>query len=157
MPPGYNSKEAIQRLAKQPQGSWLGISGDKMRGHTEDLEIDPVKIRQKLLPGYERAQKNLQFMIGSPKTVIPKMKAILTTLRPGSLIVFNVQGPVSNKDRQTSMRLIAREVMPALKEYADSIGLVDALTKVPGKTKARVGVKRDPVSDRGLLKELGLI
>jgi hypothetical protein len=95
-------------------------------------------------------------MIGSPKTVIPKMKAILTTLRPGSLIVFNVQGPVSNKDRQTSMRLIAQEVMPALKEHADSIGLVDAITKIPGTTKARAGVKRNPVADRGLLKELGM-
>ena len=105
-----------------------------MRGQTKDeeFEIDPAKVRQKLMPGYQRAQKNLQFMIGSPKTVIPKMKAILTTLRPGSLIVFNVQGPVSNKDRQTSMRLIAQEVMPALKEHADSIGLVDAITKVPG-------------------------
>ena len=128
-----------------------------MRGQVEEVEIDPVKIRQKLLPGYERAQKNLQFMIGSPKTVIPKMKAILTTLRPGSLIVFNVQGPVSNKDRQTSMRLIAQEVMPALKEHADSIGLVDAITKPPGMTKARAGVKRNPVSDRGLLKEYGLV
>jgi alkanesulfonate monooxygenase SsuD/methylene tetrahydromethanopterin reductase-like flavin-dependent oxidoreductase (luciferase family) len=156
LPPGYNSKEAIQKLAKQPQGSWLGISGEKMRGQVEEVEIDPVKIRQKLLPGYERAQKNLQFMIGSPKTVIPKMKAILTTLRPGSLIVFNVQGPVSNKDRQTSMRLIAQEVMPALKEHADSIGLVDAITKIPGTTKARAGVKRNPVADRGLLKELGM-
>ena len=131
LPPGYNSKEAIQKLAKQPQGSWLGISGEKMRGQVEEVEIDPVKIRQKLIPGYQKAQKNLQFMIGSPKTVIPKMKAILTTLRPGSLIVFNVQGPVSNKDRQTSMRLIAQEVMPALKEHADSIGLVDAITKIP--------------------------
>ena len=96
-------------------------------------------------------------MIGSPKTVIPKMKAILTTLRPGSLIVFNVQGPVSNQDRQTSMRLLAQEVMPALKEHANSIGLVDAITKVPGTTKSRTGVKRSPVVDRGPLKEYGLV
>ena len=157
LPPGYNSKEAIQKLAKQPQGSWLGISGEKMRGQTEDIEIDPAKVRAKLIPGYQRAQKNLQFMIGSPKTVIPKMKAVLTTLRPGSLIVFNVQGPVSNADRQTSMRLLAQEVMPALKEHADSIGLVDAITKVPGTTKSRTGVKRGPVVDRGPLKEFGLV
>jgi len=122
----------------------------------EEIEIDPKKVHEKLLPGYQKAQKQLQLMIGSPKTVIPKMKAILTTLRPGSLIVFNVQGPVSNQDRQTSMRLIANEIIPVLKEYADSIGLVDAITKKPGGTKARAGVKRNPVSDRGMLKELGL-
>ena len=32
LPPGYNSKSAIRALAKQPKGSWLGVSGDKMRG-----------------------------------------------------------------------------------------------------------------------------
>ena len=57
LPPGYNSKEAIRKLAKQPQGSWLGISGEKMRGQVEEVEIDPVKIRQKLIPGYRRRRR----------------------------------------------------------------------------------------------------
>ena len=64
-------------------------------------------------------------------------------LRPGSLIIFSVQGPVSNKDRQTSMRLIAQEVMPVLKEHSKSIGLVDALERAPGSVKLRAGVSRD--------------
>ncbi len=57
LPPGYNSKEAIRKLAKQPQGSWLGISGDKMREQGEEVEIDPAAIRAKLIPGYQKAQK----------------------------------------------------------------------------------------------------
>ena len=75
LPPGYNSKEAIRKLAKQPQGSWLGISGDKMRGHAEEQEIDVEAIRQKLIPGYQKAQKQFQLIIGSPKTVLPKLKS----------------------------------------------------------------------------------
>src|SRR5216684_7891112 len=111
MPPGYNSKDAIRRMAKQPQGSWLGVSGDKLRGQSEEQEIDPEAIRQKLIPGYQKAQRALQLIIGTPKSVIPKLKAILSVLRPGALIIFSVQGPVSNEDRQISMKLIAQEVI----------------------------------------------
>jgi alkanesulfonate monooxygenase SsuD/methylene tetrahydromethanopterin reductase-like flavin-dependent oxidoreductase (luciferase family) len=156
LPPGYNSKEAIRRLAKQPQGSWLGISGDKLRGQSEERRIDPDEVHRKLEPGYKRAQEMFQLVIGNPANVTRKLKTILSVLRPGALVVFSVQGPVSNDDRQTSMRLIAREVIPALREHAQAIGLVDALERKPGSIKLRPGVKRDPVSDRGPLKELGL-
>ena len=77
--------------------------------------------------------------------------------RPPSIRpIFSVQGPVSNEDRQTSMRLIAQEVIPALKEHAKSIDLHDAFERIPGSKKLRAGVARGPVSDRGPLKELGL-
>ena len=49
---------------------------------------------------------------------MPKIKAILSVLRPGVFIMFSIQGPVGNEDRMTSMRLFAQEVMPALKEHA---------------------------------------
>ncbi len=156
LPPGYNSKEAIRRLAKQPQGSWLGVSGEKMRGHTEEQSIDPEEVHRRLEPGYKRAQQAYQLIVGNPDNVFAKLKAIIAVLRPGAVVVFNVQGPVSNQDRQTSMRLIAKEIIPRLREYADRIGLVDALERKPGQKKIQAGVKRDPVSDRGPLKELGL-
>jgi hypothetical protein len=63
---------------------------------------------------------------------------------------------VANEDRQTSMRLIAQEIIPALKEHSKSIGLLDAFERAPGSIKLRAGVSRGPVSDRGPLKELGL-
>jgi alkanesulfonate monooxygenase SsuD/methylene tetrahydromethanopterin reductase-like flavin-dependent oxidoreductase (luciferase family) len=156
LPPGYNSKDAIRRLAKQPQGSWLGVSGDKMRGHTEEIVIDPELIHKKLEPGYKRAQENLQFVIGNPANVTKKLKSIMSVLRPGAVVLFSVQGPVSNEDRQTSMRLIAQEVMPALKEHGQQIDLIDALERKPGQSKIQSGAKRIPVSDKGPLKELGL-
>ncbi|HUA32648.1 MAG TPA: LLM class flavin-dependent oxidoreductase [Candidatus Binataceae bacterium] len=159
LPPGYNSKDAIRRLAKQPQGSWLGVSGDKMRQHTEetkDTKIDIAEIHRKLEPGYKRAQENLQFVIGNPQNVTKKLKTIMSVLRPGAVVLFSVQGPVSNEDRQTSMRLIAQEVMPALKEHASQIDLVDALERHPGQSKIQSGAKRVPVSDKGPLKEIGL-
>lgn len=157
LPPGYNSKDAIRRLAKQPQGSWLGVSGDKMRGLTEEVQIDPAAVRQKLLPGYKKAQQTLQLVIGNPKSVTAKLKSIMSVLRPGAVVIFSVQGPVSNEDRMTSMRLIAQEVAPALREHARALDLYDALERVPGSIKLQAGTSRVSVADRGPLKELGLV
>ncbi|MEZ5264537.1 MAG: LLM class flavin-dependent oxidoreductase [Acidimicrobiales bacterium] len=37
LPPGYNSKDAIRRLSKQPGGSWLGVNRNKlMQAATDD-------------------------------------------------------------------------------------------------------------------------
>ncbi|MDO8435018.1 MAG: LLM class flavin-dependent oxidoreductase [Candidatus Binatus sp.] len=158
LPPGYNSKDAIRRLSHQPGGSWLGISADKLGGsrHDEEEVSDLNEVRAKLTAGYKKSQQNLQTIIGTPKTVLPKLKTLMRVLRPGVLIVFNIQGPVSNEDRMTSMRLLANEVMPAMREYADQLELPDSYTRTPGSVAFRSGTKRDPVVDRSPLAELGL-
>src|SRR5260370_16297229 len=143
-------------MAKEPQGRWLGVSGDKLRGQSEEQEIDPEAIRQKPIPGYQKAQRALQLIIGSPKNVIPKLKAILSVLRPGALIIFSVQGPVPNEDRQISMKLIAQEVIPALREHARAIDLPDALERTPATVKLNAAVTRVPVSHPRPLTALGL-
>ncbi|NOT53636.1 MAG: hypothetical protein HOP18_03430 [Deltaproteobacteria bacterium] len=98
----------------------------------------------------------MQIIIGSPKTVIPKVKTLLQVLRPGIFIFFHIQGPVRNEDRMTSMRLMAQEVIPVLREYAAEIGLTDPFERTPGSIKAYAGAHRLPVVDREPLAALGL-
>jgi alkanesulfonate monooxygenase SsuD/methylene tetrahydromethanopterin reductase-like flavin-dependent oxidoreductase (luciferase family) len=160
LPPGYNSKSAIRMLAKQPGGSWLGVSRDKLRQAREeaqDQEAEFAEIRRKLANSYQKAQQGLQIVVGSPKTVIPKIKTMLRVLRPGIFIFFHIQGPVSNTDRLTSMRLMAQEVVPAIREYAQEIDLPDPYERTPGSTKAYAGVSRLPVVDREPLAAFGLV
>jgi len=158
LPPGYNSKEATRRLARSPLGSWLGVNVDKLRAQgevAEKEETDFDEVRKKLFAGYQTAQKNYQIIAGTPKTVIPKIKAMLRVLRPGIFIMFSVQGPVSNEERMTSMRLFAQEVIPALRDYAKEIDLPDPVERKPGSVQLRNG-SRAPVVDRAPLAELGL-
>jgi len=160
LPPGYNSKSAIRMLAKQPGGSWLGVSQDKLKQAREDDQVGEAEfaeIRRKLARSYEKAQQGLQIIVGTPKTVIPKVKTMLQVLRPGIFIFFHIQGPVSNADRLTSMRLMAQEVVPALREYAKELDLPDPYERTPGVIKAYAGVTRAPVVDRGPLSPLGLV
>jgi alkanesulfonate monooxygenase SsuD/methylene tetrahydromethanopterin reductase-like flavin-dependent oxidoreductase (luciferase family) len=159
LPPGYNSKSAIRMLAKQPGGSWLGVSQDKLkqaRGGEQAEETEYEEIRRKLANSYQKAQKGLQIIVGSPKTVIPKIKTMLQVLRPGIFTFFHIQGPVSNADRLTSIRLMAQEVVPAIREYAKELDLPDPYERTPGEVRAYAGARRLPVVDRAPLTSLGL-
>ena len=160
LPPGYNSKAAIRRLATSPRGSWLGVNKDKLMqqgsgAHTEEVDFDEV--REKLYQGYLRSQENFQTIIGAPATVIPKVKTLLKVLRPGIFIFFSVQGQVSNEDRQTSIRLMAQEVMPAIRDYAKEIDLVDPFERAPGSAPLQAETQRAPVVDREPLEALSLV
>ena len=159
LPPGYNSKGAIRMLAKHPGGSWLGVSPEKLRAQSDDGRPDTTDfdtVRQKLLKGYGKAQKNLQLLIGTPESVLSKAKTLLRVLRPSIFVFFNIQGPVGDEDRKTSMRLIAQELTPQLREYAKEIDLVDPFERTPGSAAYRNGVTRDPVVDREPLAALGM-
>ena len=159
LPPGYNSKNAIRLLAQRPEGGWVGVSKERLRqaqtgkgGDDKNLDV----VRQKLLKAYTKAQQDLLMIVGSPQTVIEKIKVLLHVLRPGIFTVFNVQGQVGNKDRLTSIRLIGQEVVPAVKEYADSLGLTGPFERYPGSNTLQPGAKRLPVVDRTPLEELGM-
>jgi alkanesulfonate monooxygenase SsuD/methylene tetrahydromethanopterin reductase-like flavin-dependent oxidoreductase (luciferase family) len=160
LPPGYNSKDAIKRLSKQPGGSWLGVSRAKLMqarsgGNPDGVDYDAV--REKLSQGYLRAQEHLQVIVGTPQTVTPKIKTLLRVLRPGIFIFFSVQGQVRNQERLTSIRLMAEEVIPAIREYAREIDLPDPYARPPGSVRLQAETQRGPVVDREPLPALGLV
>jgi alkanesulfonate monooxygenase SsuD/methylene tetrahydromethanopterin reductase-like flavin-dependent oxidoreductase (luciferase family) len=158
MPPGYNSKAAIRILAKQQTSAWLGISGEKVRAqmHGDDAgAIDFTEVRRKLQAALMRGQQNMQVLAGTPQTLIPKIKSIMSVLRTGIFIILSIQGPVGDEDRRTSMRLFAEEVIPAMKAHAKEIGICDPFERAPGSMKLEPGTKRAPVVDRGPLAALG--
>jgi hypothetical protein len=118
-------------------------------------EVDYTEVRRKLRAALVRGQQNMQVIVGTPKTVIPKIKGIMSTLRIGIFIILSLQGQHSDDERRTSMRLFAEEVIPALKEHARAIDLSDPFERTPGSSKLSAGTKRAPVVDRGPLASLG--
>ena len=62
MLPGYNSKSAIRMLAKQTTGSWLGVSGDKLKQSAsgdEEGAVDYDEVRQEAASGPTESTKQL--------------------------------------------------------------------------------------------------
>ena len=55
-------------------------------------------------------------MVGSPDTVIKKLRHIKKTLGIGSLLLETQGGPLSHKDTMRSIKLMGEEVIPALQD-----------------------------------------
>lgn len=165
LPPGYNSKEATKRLARTMtagSGGFLGVSSEQLgrakgEGGDENLQKVADSTRKRMARGeatveeakaalyraYPKAVAGLQIIAGTPKSVIPKIRKILETLRPGTFGVFQSQGPVSFEDRMTSIRLLGQEVLPAVREIGKELGIVDPFERASGSRPFTPGTKRE--------------
>jgi len=150
-PPGYNSKEVTRRLAQTNFGPNASGKPEYGEGGEESLEaIEAVK--NAIYSSYPEALKDMVMIAGTPDNVIPKLKKVMDILRPG-IFSFWLDGPVPFKDRKRCLDLLNRDVIPALREYGDKLGLVDPFQRAPGSAPLRGG-KPEPVSNPAALAEL---
>lgn len=73
---------------------------------------------------------------GTPTTVIPKVRHVLETIRPGSIFFWDGDGAMNHDDAMRSLRLFGEEVIPAVREIGKSLDLqspyeVDPATNKP--------------------------
>ncbi|MBM3925680.1 MAG: LLM class flavin-dependent oxidoreductase [SAR202 cluster bacterium] len=90
-PPGYRSRDSAKIASRRVQpgfGKW---------SYEQLVEMDNI-------------------IVGSPKTVIKKMKMLRDDLKAGHLLIYGQEGPMAHKDVMRSIELWGREVIPALKE-----------------------------------------
>jgi alkanesulfonate monooxygenase SsuD/methylene tetrahydromethanopterin reductase-like flavin-dependent oxidoreductase (luciferase family) len=169
LPPGYNSKEATRRLARQATDyGFLGITSEKLKEQREDVgsskeksdtrerlrkgQVSIEEAKQKIYRNYQKAQDGLQIIIGTPKTVIPKLKLILEVLHPGVLGLFQAQGPLTTQQRLNSIRLMGQEVLPAVREIARGLGIRDPFEREPGSRPYTHGTSYEAIVDLEALK-----
>ena len=89
-PPGYRSRESAKVNAKRVQPGFGGWS-------------------------YENLVKLDQIIVGSPETVVKKLKKYHEELGAGYLIIYGQEGRMPHKDVMRSIELWGTEVIPALK------------------------------------------
>ena len=129
-PPGYNSKAATRRLARVSLNPNSGEAPMILSPVETQAEIEET--RTKIYGQYQSEQDNLQLIVGTPETIIPKIRHVLETVRPGIFALWHSHGPVSHEDRMTSIRLLGEEVLPAMRSVADELGLVGPYERQPG-------------------------
>ncbi len=140
-PPGYNSKEATKRLAKQFTDPRTGAE----ILHFTPGEVDVQKIKSSIEKNYQSSRDLGLIIAGTPKTVIARLRHLLETLRPGILAFWYHHGPMSAQDRRTTLRLLGQEVMPAVREIAKELGLPGPFEQMPGTRPLPASGKRDAV------------
>ena len=140
-PPGYNSKEATKRLAKAFTDPRTGA--EILRFTQGDFDIEEVK--RSIDKGYKSSQEGGLILVGTPKTVLKRIRFMLETLRPGIFGIWYHHGPMALKDRMTCLRLLGEEVLPAMREMAKEFGLPGPFEVKPGSRPLPASGKRDAV------------
>jgi alkanesulfonate monooxygenase SsuD/methylene tetrahydromethanopterin reductase-like flavin-dependent oxidoreductase (luciferase family) len=90
-PPGYRSRDAAKIASRRVQPGFGGWTYDQL------IEMDNI-------------------IVGSPVTVIKKLRKIKDELKAGNLLIYGQEGPMPHKDVMRSIELWGKEVIPALKE-----------------------------------------
>ena len=140
-PPGYNSKEATKRLAKQFTDPRTGAE----ILHFTPGEVDVAKVKASIETNYKSSRDLGLIIAGTPKTVIARLRTLLETLRPGIMGFWYHHGPMTMQDRRTTLKLLGEEVMPAVREMAKELGLPGPFEQKPGARPLPASGKRDAV------------
>ena len=80
---------------------------------------------------YEDQVERNTIIVGSPKTVIEKIRGILELLRPGVIILWDGEGAMTPEDTARSMKLMGEEVLPSLREIGKELDLPSAFEVNP--------------------------
>ena len=72
---------------------------------------------------FEEQQANYTIVSGTPDSVLPKIRHVLETLRPGSVIFWDGDGAMTHEDQMRSLRLMGEYVIPAVREMGKELEL----------------------------------
>jgi hypothetical protein len=140
-PPGYNSKEATRRLAKQFTDPRTGAE----ILHFTPGEVDVAKVKSSIESNYKSSRDLGLIIAGAPKTVIKRLRTLLETLRPGIMGFWYHHGPMTVEERRSTLTLLGQEVMPAVREMAKEFDLPGPFDRKPGTRPLPASGKRDAV------------
>ncbi len=84
---------------------------------------------------FEEQLNKMSIITGTPDTVIPKVRHVLETLRPGNIFFWDGDGAMTHEDAMRSLRLMGSEVIPAVREMAKELDLKGAFEVDPATNK----------------------
>ena len=134
--PGLTSRtQLLPTVASFAQAAARGRQAAHQAAATEKPMPDQQD-KGDFLGTYEEQVNKYSIISGTPKTVIPKIKHVLETLRPGSIFFWDGDGAMSHEDSMRSLRLFGEEVIPAVREMGKELDLkgpfeVDTKTNEP--------------------------
>ncbi|MBM3941344.1 MAG: LLM class flavin-dependent oxidoreductase [SAR202 cluster bacterium] len=94
-PPGYQSREALRIKMTRPMIG-TGTIGRQMT--------------------YDDLQAAYNIVVGSPETVIKKLRHVRKELNPGYILIYGNEGLMPHQDVMRSIELLGSKVIPAIKE-----------------------------------------
>jgi alkanesulfonate monooxygenase SsuD/methylene tetrahydromethanopterin reductase-like flavin-dependent oxidoreductase (luciferase family) len=94
--------------------------------------VDVAAVRKQVFDAFPQVEHSMQVICGTPDTVIKKLRVVLEVLRPGIFAFWQNDGPISKEDRINNIRLLAKEVMPAVRQIGKELNLTSPFEVTPG-------------------------
>lgn len=107
-PPGYTSSEARIRLKKMEA---VDSKGRARAGATAS---------------FEDQMATSGMVVGTPETVVTKIRSLLEELRPGTIIFRTGDGAMTHEDQMRTLKYMGQDVIPALKDIGKQLGLISS-------------------------------
>ena len=116
------------------QGQFTGLGHpvwSAPTGYSSPTNREPTLKRVNGLEGgnvalpFEEQLEQLQIVAGTPDQVVAQMRVLIEETRPGILALWGNDGHVSHEDSKRCIELLGNEVLPALREIGDELGLRD--------------------------------
>jgi alkanesulfonate monooxygenase SsuD/methylene tetrahydromethanopterin reductase-like flavin-dependent oxidoreductase (luciferase family) len=115
LPVGYGGSKADPKVAK-----YLGrIRKDPFLG----LGLETAS--------YDQILASNRWIVGSPETVVRKLREVLSVIRPGILGVWTNDGDTTHADTMRCLELMGQEILPALREIGKDLELTSPFQKAP--------------------------
>ena len=97
----------------------------------ERVRSDPFSQVRLTPEAYDAAIDANRWIIGSPDTVVHKLREVLAEIRPGVVGIWTNDGSTSHDDSMRCLELMGKEVIPALREIGEELELPDPYQKAP--------------------------
>ena len=118
-PPGYMTFRKAQQADPRAAAVRATRGGDLLRyGHISDED-------------YQAMIDENRLVMGSPDTVVRKMREVLSEVQPGVLCMWTNDGSITHDHAMRCLQLIDQEVLPATREIAQELELVSPFVRQP--------------------------
>ncbi len=130
--PGMSSRRASALL---PTKEWDQVAeargvatGDRGKGvldeetwrHEDVSEEEHLRRRYRI---WDNVLERHAAVVGTPESVIPKIRHVLETLRPGNVIFWHGDGDVTHEEALRAIRHMGEYVLPAVRDIGAELGL----------------------------------
>ncbi|MYE31648.1 MAG: LLM class flavin-dependent oxidoreductase [Chloroflexi bacterium] len=133
-----NQGEVRQHLQSLPglsprKGDMLPMRRDRAQARARGVDTAeaPPKEEKPRVPqaerdfsgSYDKQIERFNIVVGSPETVIERMHHVVETLQLGSVFLWDGDGAMSHEDAISSLTLMGKHVLPAMRQIGDDLNL----------------------------------
>jgi alkanesulfonate monooxygenase SsuD/methylene tetrahydromethanopterin reductase-like flavin-dependent oxidoreductase (luciferase family) len=102
------------------------------QGNVElEAPISPEEHEARRKAIFDGLLENFSIIVGTPESVLPKIRHVLETVRAGNIIFWDGDGDMTHEDTMRGIRLMGEKVLPAVREMGRELGLNSAFEVSP--------------------------